>query len=57
MEITLFGDRSQNVAKTYKVIGTLLQITKQFNDAKDNLLKAVSIYEQKGMVKLVKDIK
>ena len=45
------------MAKTYKVIGTLFQITKQFTEAKENLQKSAQIYEARGMMKLVKEIK
>ena len=40
LEMTLYGDRSANLAKTYKVIGTLYIIQNMTQEAKEYLLKA-----------------
>jgi len=45
LETTLYGDRSGNLAKTYKVIGTLLILNNMTEEAKEYLLKAQSIFE------------
>ena len=47
--MTLYGDRSGNLAKTYKVIGTLYIIQNMTQEAKEYLLKAQSIFEQRGL--------
>ena len=55
--MTLFGERSVNVGKTYKVIGTLFTINRQYPEAKEYLHKAIQVYESKGMSKIVKEIR
>ena len=47
LETTLHGDRSLNIAKTYKVIGTLYMINTppEPQAAKEYLLRAQSIFE------------
>lgn len=55
--MTLYGDRSLNLAKTYKVIGTLYIIQNQPNEAKEYLQRALAIFELKGNLKLQKEVK
>lgn len=55
--MTLYGDRSLNLAKTYKVIGTLYIIQNQANEAKDYLQRALAIFELKGNLKSQKEVK
>ena len=55
--MTLYGDRSGNLAKTYKVIGTLYIIQNMNQEAKEYLLKAQSIFEQRGLQKMLKEVK
>lgn len=55
--MTLYGDRSGNLAKTYKVIGTLYIIQNMTQEAKEYLLKAQSIFEQRGLQKLLREVK
>ena len=59
LEITLHGDRSVNIAKTYKVIGTLYMIDNppKPQEAKEYLLRAQSIFEQRGLPKMLKEVK
>jgi len=57
LEMTLYGDRSGNLAKTYKVIGTLYIIQNMAQEAKEYLLKAQSIFEQRGLTKMLKEVK
>jgi hypothetical protein len=53
----VFGERSLNYAKTLKVVGTLLIIVGSTTDAKSYLQKALVIFENKGMLKMVKEVK
>ena len=53
----LYGDRSTNLAKTYKVLGTLYIIQNNGAEAKNYLMQAASIFEQRGMIKLFKEVK
>lgn len=48
-----------NIAKTYKVIGTLYMIDNppKPQEAKEYLLRAQSIFEQKGLQKMLKEVK
>lgn len=57
MERTLYGESSTQLGKTYKVIGTIHLLNKNHNEARDYLLKAQSIFEQKGLLKLLKEVK
>ena len=59
MENTLHGDRSVNIAKTYKVIGTLMMICNppRPQEAKDYLMRAQSIFEQRGLAKMLKEVR
>lgn len=55
--MNLYGDRSSNLAKTYKVIGTLYIIQNSPAEAKTYLMQAAQIFEQRGMVKMLKEVK
>ena len=57
LEFNLYGDRSANLAKTYKVIGTLQIIQNNHIEARIYLQKAAAIFEQRGMVKMLKEVK
>ena len=57
LEKTLYGDSSTQVAKTYKVIGTLHIINNNPQEAREYLMRAYSIFESKGMVKLLKEVR
>ena len=57
LERTLYGEQSTQLGKTYKVIGTIHLLNKNYNEAKDYLLKAQLIFEQKGLLKLLKEVK
>ena len=57
LERTLYGESSTQLGKTYKVIGTIHLLNKNHNEARDYLLKAQSIFEQKGLLKLLKEVK
>jgi hypothetical protein len=57
LEISLYGERSSNLAKTYKVIGTLYIIQNAHTEAKQYLVQAAQIFEQRGMVKMLKEVK
>ena len=59
LEQTLHGERSVNIAKTYKVIGTLYMIDNppKPQEAKEYLLRAQSIFEQRGLPKMLKEVK
>jgi hypothetical protein len=45
------------LAKTFKVIGTLYIINSNPSEARDYLNKAHSIFESKGLLKLLKEVK
>ena len=59
LERVLYGETSSNLAKTQKIIGTLMIIMKNTpdqksingDDAREYLMQAHSIFEQRGMVK------
>lgn len=57
LERTLFGESSTQLGKTYKVIGTIHLLNKNHLDAREYLLKAQNIFEQKGLLKLLKEVK
>ena len=57
LEKTLYGEQSIQIAKTYKVIGTLHIINNNVGDARDYLLRSLYIFEQKGLLKLIKEVK
>ncbi len=59
LETTLHGDQSVNIAKTCKVIGTLyiLDNPPKPREAKEYLLRAQSIFEQRGLQKMLKEVK
>lgn len=57
LEKSLYGDNSTNLAKTYKVIGTLHIINNNPAEAKDYLMRAHAIFESKGQLKLLKEVK
>ena len=57
LERTLYGEASLQLAKTYKVIGTLYIIASNPGDARDYLMRAHGIFEAKGMLKLLKEVK
>lgn len=53
----LYGERSSNLAKTHKVIGTLYIIQNKPAEAKEYLMMAAQVFEQRGMVKMFKEVK
>jgi hypothetical protein len=55
--LQLYGERSANLAKTYKVIGTLHIILNNPNEAKNYLTLAAQIFEQRGMLKMLKEVR
>ncbi len=55
--MTLYGDMSLNLGKTYKVIGTLYIIQNSPVEARDYLQRALAIFELKGNVKVQKEVK
>eukprot|EP00347_Sterkiella_histriomuscorum_P020213 403338658 len=57
LEKSLYGDNSSQLAKTYKVIGTLYIINNNPGEAKDYLMRAHAIFESKGQLKLLKEVK
>lgn len=57
LEKTLYGETSTQLAKTYKVIGTLYIISNKPGEARDYLMRAHNIFESKGQVKLLKEVK
>ena len=57
LERTLYGYSSTQLGKTYKVIGTIHLLNKNHAEARDYLQKAQFIFEQKGLVKLLKEVK
>lgn len=48
LEKSLYGDNSSQLAKTYKVIGTLHIINSNPGEARDYLMRAHAIFESKG---------
>lgn len=57
MELQLYGERSANLGKTYKVIGTLHIILNNPAEAKNYLTLAAQIFEQRGMLKMLKEVR
>ena len=57
LEKTLYGEGSVQLGKTYKVIGTLYIINNNPIEARDYLMRAHAIFESKGLVKLLKEVK
>ena len=57
LEKTLYGENSVQLGKTFKVIGTLYIINNNPNEARDYLMRAHGIFESKGMLKLLKEVK
>jgi len=57
LEKTLYGEGSVQLGKTYKVIGTLFIINNNPVDARDYLMRAHAIFEAKGLLKLLKEVK
>ena len=57
LERTLYGETSTQLGKTYKVIGTIHLLNKSQIEAKEYLVKAQHIFEQRGMIKLLKEVK
>ena len=57
LEKTLYGDNSVQLGKTYKVIGTLYIINNNPPEAREYLMKAHAIFEAKGLLKLLKEVK
>ena len=57
LERTLYGEASTQLAKTYKVIGTLYIINSSPQEAREYLLRALGIFEAKGLIKLLKEVK
>lgn len=57
LERALYGEQSTKLGKTYKVIGTIHLLNKNHSEAREYLLKAQSIFEQKGLLKLLKEVK
>ena len=51
MEYVIYGDSSVNLAKTMRVIGTLLIISGNRLKAKEYLVQAHQIFESRGMIK------
>ncbi|CDW79587.1 tpr domain containing protein [Stylonychia lemnae] len=57
LEKSLYGDNSVQLGKTFKVIGTLYLINSNPSEARDYLMRAHSIFESKGLLKLLKEVK
>lgn len=65
LERNLYGESSAQLAKTLKIVGTLMIIMKNTPDSKvvntdearDYLIQAHAIFEQKGMVKQLRETK
>mmetsp|Transcript_27845 Transcript_27845/g.42112 ORF Transcript_27845/g.42112 Transcript_27845/m.42112 type:complete len:180 (-) Transcript_27845:170-709(-) len=58
LERTLYGESSTQLGKTYKVIGTIHLLNKKNqSEAREYLQKAQFIFEQKGLLKLLKEVK
>jgi len=53
----IYGENSTQLGKTYKVIGTIHLLNKNNVDARDYLIKAQNIFEAKGQLKLLKEVK
>ena len=66
LERLLYGETSAQLAKTQKIIGTLMIIMKNsasgtkiigVDDAREYLMQAHAIFEQRGMVKQLRETK
>lgn len=57
LERTLYGEASVQLGKTYKVIGTLFIINSNPQEAREYLMRAHGIFESKGLLKLLKEVK
>jgi hypothetical protein len=55
IERTVFGDNSVSLAKTLKVIGTLLIVSGSKEEARKFLFEALLVFELRGQSKLVKE--
>lgn len=55
IERTVFGDNSVSLAKTLKVIGTLLIVSGSKEEARQFLFEALLVFELRGQSKLVKE--
>lgn len=57
LERTLYGEASVQLGKTFKVIGTLYIINSNPQEAREYLMRAHGIFEAKGLLKLLKEVK
>ena len=57
LERALYGENSTQLGKTYKVIGTIHLLNKSHADAREYLGRAQAIFELKGQIKLLKEVK
>ena len=57
MERLIYGDSSAEVARTLKIIGTLFIVTDEISEARDYLMEAHQIFEQRGLIKSLKEVK
>jgi len=57
LERVLYGDSSFNLGKTYKIIGTLYIIIGSVQEAREYLMRAHAIFEQRGLLKQLKETK
>lgn len=55
IERVVYGDNSVSLAKTLKVIGTLLIISGNKDEAKHCLSEALMLFELRGHTKLIKE--
>lgn len=53
----MYGENSVQLGKTYKVIGTLYIINNNPGEAREYLMRAHGIFESKGLLKLLKEVK
>ena len=51
MEIGVYGEYSVQVAKTHKIIGTIMILTQQYQNAQKYLNRALKVFEENGMKK------
>ena len=51
LERFLYGEYSSQLAKTLKIIGSLMIIMNNIEDAKEYFMQAHAIFEQRGMLK------
>ena len=56
LEERVYGGDSGELGKTLKVIGTILILKKDYEQARQYLNKALKIFENRGMVKLFKEV-